>query len=299
MEDSNAIDGFATIRACSANVFLSPGKDEMVIDVYRMQSGQVGGVRRKNKESSDIDEEANSQYTDPMARFSGDWEKSFLSPSSAAAQWTQENTVEDYKLSLTEKIHYRKMKSQRKQIYPPQVETSSATPEAQTYDGTATTIHTPKASSPESTTAVPKEVMRVLKAKSISKQSGMGIRSNNNSPASSEGSDGFKFDFNDGFNTPITAKMRGMWGEEEYLALQTKANINDEHVGGPKRVPCPKCKGTGRRVCYNCGGRGVALQGGTNNPTLQQCLLCVGTCTVGCSTCQGEGYTKRKRKLSR
>ena len=123
VEDSNAIDGFATIRACSANVFLSPGKDEMVIDVYRMQSGQVGGVRRKNKESSDIDEEANSQYTDPMARFSGDWEKSFLSPSSAAAQWTQENTVEDYKLSLTEKIHYRKMKSQRKQIFPPQVET--------------------------------------------------------------------------------------------------------------------------------------------------------------------------------
>merc|ERR1711968_430203 len=159
-----------TIRACSANVFLSPGKDEMVIDVYRMQSGQVGGVRRKNKESSDIDEEANSQYTDPMARFSGDWEKSFLSPSSAAAQWTQEDTIEDYELPLTKRLGRRNAKTQQLQTYP-QTDATSTTPVARSSEP----LPPPAANPTEGTvSAVPKEVMRALKAKSLSRQSGMG-----------------------------------------------------------------------------------------------------------------------------
>ena len=55
MKDPAAIDGFATIRACSANVFIPSGETEMVVDVYRMQHGQVGGKGTKGGKSSGAD----------------------------------------------------------------------------------------------------------------------------------------------------------------------------------------------------------------------------------------------------
>ena len=294
VKDENAIDGFATIRACSANVFVPPGQTEMVIDVYRMRSGQVGGLGRKS--GADTQSEAGNkiEYTDPMARFSGDWEKSFLSPSSAAAQWTQEDTIEDYELPLTKRLGRRNAKTQQLQTYP-QTDATSTTPVARSSEP----LPPPAANPTEGTvSAVPKEVMRALKAKSLSRQSGMGMRTEDITPTQPGEIDVFKLDFNAGVNTPVTAKMRGMWGDAEYLEVQTRANTNDGHFGGPKRSSCAKCKGSGRCVCYYCGGKGVAIQGGTNNPMLRQCLLCVGTCTVSCSTCQGEGYMKVKRKLT-
>lgn len=51
VKDNNAIDGFATIRACSANVFIQEGENEMVVDVYRMKQGQVGGAGSKGGKS--------------------------------------------------------------------------------------------------------------------------------------------------------------------------------------------------------------------------------------------------------
>ena len=97
---SNSRDGFATIRACSAKCFVPEGMDEMVIDVYRMG----GKGRRPDVPStpSAVDEPQETQptvgfntaknhhalsyyictvyillQTNPMARFSGNWEKEF------------------------------------------------------------------------------------------------------------------------------------------------------------------------------------------------------------------------------
>ena len=52
VKDPAAIDGFATIRACSANVFVPPGEQEMIVDVYRLRQGQVGGLGTKGGKSS-------------------------------------------------------------------------------------------------------------------------------------------------------------------------------------------------------------------------------------------------------
>lgn len=57
--------GFATVRACSVKCFIPEGETEMIIDVERTTQGQ-----RKSTVSGEV-------YADPMARFSGDWEKDF------------------------------------------------------------------------------------------------------------------------------------------------------------------------------------------------------------------------------
>jgi hypothetical protein len=63
VKDPNAINGFATIRACSANVYLAPGEQEMVVDVYRMKQGQVGGARKTTKNDLDPkNEESEAKY---------------------------------------------------------------------------------------------------------------------------------------------------------------------------------------------------------------------------------------------
>jgi len=72
--DTNPRDGFATIRACSTKCFLPPGEQEMVIDVYRMQNRVVSATGAL---VVDPDRKAGAAYQDPMARFSGNWEKEF------------------------------------------------------------------------------------------------------------------------------------------------------------------------------------------------------------------------------
>mmetsp|Transcript_23235 Transcript_23235/g.38743 ORF Transcript_23235/g.38743 Transcript_23235/m.38743 type:complete len:281 (-) Transcript_23235:163-1005(-) len=64
-------DGFAMIRACSARCSIPEGMSEMVVDVHRMRkmSGASG--------ASTTDAEATTDFVDPMARFSGDWEREF------------------------------------------------------------------------------------------------------------------------------------------------------------------------------------------------------------------------------
>ena len=70
---TNPRDGFATIRACSVKCFVPEGMDEMVVDVYRMS----GKGRMPVVPSEDKQEEENVSTTNPMARFSGNWEKEF------------------------------------------------------------------------------------------------------------------------------------------------------------------------------------------------------------------------------
>jgi len=69
--NTNPRDGFATIRACSSKCSIPLGMNEMVVDVGRMRksSKQVGS------KSDDVD--VTGQDNDPMARFSGNWEKEF------------------------------------------------------------------------------------------------------------------------------------------------------------------------------------------------------------------------------
>lgn len=73
---TNPRDGFATIRACSTKCFVPEGMDEMVVDVYRMKAradaaASAKANRGREASASDV------SYTDPMARFSGNWEKEF------------------------------------------------------------------------------------------------------------------------------------------------------------------------------------------------------------------------------
>ena len=71
---TNPRDGFATIRACSVKCFVPEGMQEMVVDVYRMS----GKSRTPAAPTEDKEEEEDSaSSTNPMARFSGNWEKEF------------------------------------------------------------------------------------------------------------------------------------------------------------------------------------------------------------------------------
>lgn len=70
---TNPRDGFATIRACSVKCFVPEGMSEMVVDVYRMSGkGRMPVVPNEDKQ-----EEDSASTTNPMARFSGNWEKEF------------------------------------------------------------------------------------------------------------------------------------------------------------------------------------------------------------------------------
>lgn len=81
---SNPRNGFATIRACSTKCYIPEGMDEMVIDVYRMKN-RAEAIASKNAASKGMAVSSTASaksvvpidYTDPMARFSGDWEKEF------------------------------------------------------------------------------------------------------------------------------------------------------------------------------------------------------------------------------
>ena len=71
----------------------------------------------------------------------------------------------------------------------------------------------------------------------------------------------------------------------------------DKPVGGRGGAPssktekaCPKCKGTGRSVCYNCEGAGKSIMADGN---LCQCPLCSGKMTIACATCRGKGIMKK------
>ena len=70
--DSNPRAGFATIRACSTKCFLQEGQDEMVVDVYRMQNKVVTA-----QGTLVADPSKSAKTSDPMARFSDNWEKDF------------------------------------------------------------------------------------------------------------------------------------------------------------------------------------------------------------------------------
>lgn len=72
---TNPRDGFATIRACSVKCFAPEGMDELVIDVYRM-SGKGRQPVVPSASSAAVEEEP-QETVDPMARFSGNWEKEF------------------------------------------------------------------------------------------------------------------------------------------------------------------------------------------------------------------------------
>lgn len=75
---TNRKAGLLTVRACSTQCFVPDGMDEMVVDLSRMlamkksKSVRVGGGM-----STAIEEDEEQQYVDPMARFSGDWEREF------------------------------------------------------------------------------------------------------------------------------------------------------------------------------------------------------------------------------
>jgi hypothetical protein len=78
--DSNPREGFATIRACSSKCFVPPGMNEMVVDVQRMKNRAIAQSNAKeNRKSGGLKTLNNleDEYVDPMARFTGNWEKEF------------------------------------------------------------------------------------------------------------------------------------------------------------------------------------------------------------------------------
>ena len=74
---TNPRDGFATIRACSTKCFVPDGMDEMVVDVYRMRARAEAKVDAAGAGGAGGAAAAAAAYVDPMARFSGNWEKEF------------------------------------------------------------------------------------------------------------------------------------------------------------------------------------------------------------------------------
>lgn len=51
---SNPRDGFATIRACSANCYVPQGMDELVVDVHRMRKGVISGQTTELKTATEL-----------------------------------------------------------------------------------------------------------------------------------------------------------------------------------------------------------------------------------------------------
>jgi ferredoxin len=72
---TNPREGFATIRACSTKCFVPEGMDEMVVDVYRMKNRAEAVALAKAGRGKAV--AVDTSYTDPMARFSDNWEKDF------------------------------------------------------------------------------------------------------------------------------------------------------------------------------------------------------------------------------
>ena len=66
-------DGYVTIRACSSTCFVPEGMTEMVIDLQRMRNMS----ERKKSSTAKPGAETSTDFIDPMARFSGDWEREF------------------------------------------------------------------------------------------------------------------------------------------------------------------------------------------------------------------------------
>jgi ferredoxin len=73
---TNPRDGFATIRACSTKCFVPEGMNEMVVDVYRMRA-RAEAKAGAGAGGAGAGAAAAAAYVDPMARFSGNWEKEF------------------------------------------------------------------------------------------------------------------------------------------------------------------------------------------------------------------------------
>eukprot|EP01038_Epipyxis_sp_PR26KG_P012991 gene12991-17420_t len=71
---TNPRDGFATIRACSTKCFVPEGMDAMIIDVQRMRKRKPSKTPESAVPVAYNDDEDDN---DPMARFSGNWEKDF------------------------------------------------------------------------------------------------------------------------------------------------------------------------------------------------------------------------------
>lgn len=75
---SNPREGFATIRACSSKCFVPEGMTEMVVDVGRMRKTKKDVLQKGDVINNDTeDSNSSSEYSDPMLRFSGNWEKEF------------------------------------------------------------------------------------------------------------------------------------------------------------------------------------------------------------------------------
>eukprot|EP00607_Mallomonas_marina_P004592 CAMPEP_0182425534 /NCGR_PEP_ID=MMETSP1167-20130531/11983_1 /TAXON_ID=2988 /ORGANISM="Mallomonas Sp, Strain CCMP3275" /LENGTH=184 /DNA_ID=CAMNT_0024606337 /DNA_START=228 /DNA_END=781 /DNA_ORIENTATION=- len=72
---TNPKEGFATIRACSTKCFLPPGETEMIIDVNVMRQRATAKSKSERPDYGQI--AAKETFSNPMARFSGNWEKEF------------------------------------------------------------------------------------------------------------------------------------------------------------------------------------------------------------------------------
>ena len=66
-------DGWQTVRACSAEVALPAGCDELVVDVFRMAAA------RKRRKAGAVGEEVEADApANAFASFDGDWEKEYV-----------------------------------------------------------------------------------------------------------------------------------------------------------------------------------------------------------------------------
>lgn len=88
----NTRDGFATVRACQVKCFVPDGMKEMVVDVSRMRK-----IKKGDSSKDPTATVADAQFSDPMARFSGDWEREFR------PMWDQPDIADDQRI-LSKKL---------------------------------------------------------------------------------------------------------------------------------------------------------------------------------------------------
>ena len=250
---SNPKPGYATLRACSTKCFLPEGVTEMVVD--------MGKITEMNKANDGEGDEGliveKNRASNPLARFSGDWEREFK-PSwelnkgkDSIPQWQQQNIDNeqiDYGVAndyfRDSQIDY----TTSDERYDPYAEDDVGSP----YD-------------PYS------EDIDVVKGQKLSKQ------------ARGKENQGQK-------NFMLYERVKAERNKKMYHEM-TPAASGKLNKG---TTVCNKCGGSGRSKCYTCGGTGSVNYFDHNNQLMnKQCSMCLGLSTITCSSCKGSGVLQK------
>lgn len=251
---SNPRQGYATLRACSTKCFLPEGVTEMVVDMGRIK--EMGNTNGDEGDDGLIAEK--SKASNPLARFSGDWEREFkpsweLSKGKDSIPQWQQNNIDNTKIDYGVANDYFR--------------------DSQVDYTTASAAYDPYAEGDVGPSYDPysKEIglveMQQLAEQARGKEK--------------QGQENFE----------LYERVRT---ERSMLNYDDMTPAASGRLNKGTTV-CNKCGGSGRSKCYTCGGTGtVDFFDHNNKLTSKQCSMCLGLAAITCSKCKGSGIISKR-----